>query len=42
MEKLDPSMTQQIAQAAITCQQKRKGHKPQSVAVALLLPSPFS
>ena len=35
MEKLDPSMAQQIAQAAIACQQKRTGHQPQSVAVVL-------
>ena len=35
MEKLDPSVAQQIAQAAITFQQKRTGHEPQSVAVVL-------
>ena len=35
MESLDPSAAQQIAQAAIVCQQQRTGHKPQSVAVVL-------
>src|ERR1035441_10069712 len=35
MEELDPSVTQQIAQAAITFQQQRTGHEPQSVAVVL-------
>src|SRR5208337_4442676 len=35
MEKLDPSVAQQIAQAAIACQQKRTGHEPRSVAVVL-------
>jgi hypothetical protein len=35
MEKLDPSVAQQIAQAAIAFQQKRTGHTPQSVAVVL-------
>jgi uncharacterized protein YbcI len=35
MEKLDPSVAQQIAQAAIAFQQQRTGHKPQSVAVVL-------
>ena len=35
MEKLDPSVAQQIAQAAIAFQQKRTGHAPQSVAVVL-------
>ena len=35
MEKLDPSVAQQIAQAAIAFQQKRTGHVPQSVAVVL-------
>jgi uncharacterized protein YbcI len=35
MVSLDPSVAQQIAQAAIACQQQRTGHKPQSVAVVL-------
>ena len=35
MEKLDPSVAQQIAQAAIAFQKKRTGHEPQSVAVVL-------
>src|SRR3990172_9194204 len=35
MEKLDPSVAQQIAQAAIAFQQQRTGHAPQSVAVVL-------
>jgi uncharacterized protein YbcI len=35
MEKLDPSVAQQIAQAAIAFQQQRTGHEPQSVAVVL-------
>ena len=35
MEKLDPSVAQQIAQAAIAFQQQRTGHAPQSVAVIL-------
>ncbi len=35
MEKLNPSVAQQIAQAAIACQQQRTGHEPQSVAVVL-------
>ena len=35
MEKLDPSVAQQIAQAAIAFQQRRTGHEPQSVAVVL-------
>ena len=35
MEKLDPSVAQQIAQAAIAFQKKRTGHDPQSVAVVL-------
>ncbi len=34
MEKLDTSVAQQIAQAAIAFQKKRTGHEPQSVAVA--------
>ena len=33
MEKLDPSVAEQIAQAAIAFQQQRTGHEPQSVAV---------
>ncbi len=35
MEKLHPSVAQQIAQAAIACQQQRTGHVPRSVAVVL-------
>ena len=35
MEKLDPTMAQQIAQAAIAFQQQRTGHEPKSVAVVL-------
>jgi uncharacterized protein YbcI len=35
MKKLDPSVAQQIAQAAIAFQQKLTGHEPQSVAVVL-------
>jgi uncharacterized protein YbcI len=35
MTSLDPSVAQQIAKAAITFQQQRTGHKPQSVAVVL-------
>jgi uncharacterized protein YbcI/uncharacterized protein YjbJ (UPF0337 family) len=35
MEKLDPTVAQQIAQAAIAFQQQRTGHEPQSVAVVL-------
>ena len=35
MEKLDPGVAQQIAQAAIAFQQQRTGHEPQSVAVVL-------
>jgi len=35
VEKLDPSVAQQIAQAAIAFQQQRTGHEPQSVAVVL-------
>jgi uncharacterized protein YbcI/uncharacterized protein YjbJ (UPF0337 family) len=35
MEILDPSVSQQIAQAAIAFQQQRTGHEPQSVAVVL-------
>jgi len=35
MEKFDPSVAQQIAQAAITFQQQRTGHEPKSVAVIL-------
>ena len=35
MEKLNPSVAQQIAQAAITFQKKRTGLEPQSVAVVL-------
>jgi uncharacterized protein YbcI len=35
MEKLEPSMAQQIAQAAIAFQQQRTGHAPKSVAVVL-------
>ena len=35
MEKLEPSVAQQIAQAAIALQQQRTGHEPKSVAVVL-------
>ena len=35
MENVDPSVAQQIAQAAIAFQQQRTGHEPQSVAVVL-------
>lgn len=35
MEKLDPSVAQQIAQAASAFEQRRTGHAPQSVAVIL-------
>ena len=35
MEKLDPSVAQQIARAAIAFQKQRTGHEPQSVAVVL-------
>ena len=35
MEKLDPSVAQQIAQAAMAFQQQRTGHVPKSVAVVL-------
>ena len=35
MEDLDPSVAQQIAQAAIAFQQQRTGHEPRSVAVVL-------
>jgi uncharacterized protein YbcI len=35
MEKPDPSVAQQIAQAAIACQQQRTGHEPKSAAVVL-------
>jgi len=35
MEKLDPSVAQQIARAAIAFQQQRTGHEPKSVAVVL-------
>ena len=35
MKKLDPSIAQQIAQAAIAFQHERTGHEPQSVAVVL-------
>jgi len=35
MTSLDPSVAQQIAQAAITFQPQRTSHKPQSVAVVL-------
>ena len=35
MEKLDPSVAQQIAQAAIAFEQRRTGHEPKSVAVIL-------
>jgi uncharacterized protein YbcI len=35
MKKLDPSVPQQFAQAAIAFQKQRTGHEPQSVAVVL-------
>jgi uncharacterized protein YbcI len=35
MEKLDPSVAQQIAQTASAFEQRRTGHTPQSVAVIL-------
>jgi uncharacterized protein YbcI len=35
MERLAPSVAQQIAQAAIAFQQQRTGHEPKSVAVIL-------
>jgi uncharacterized protein YbcI len=35
MEKLDPSVAQQIAQAASAFQHQRTGHEPKSVAVVL-------
>ena len=35
MEKLDPGVAQQIAQAAVAFQQQRTGHAPQSVDVVL-------
>ena len=35
MKSLDPSVAQQIAEAAIAFQQQRTGHKPQLVAVVL-------
>jgi uncharacterized protein YbcI len=35
VENLDPSVAQQIGQAAIAFQQQRTGHEPQSVAVVL-------
>ena len=35
MEKSDPSVAQQIALAAIACQQQRTGHEPKSAAVVL-------
>jgi uncharacterized protein YbcI len=35
MENLDPSVAQQIAQAAIAFQHQRTGHEPKSVAVVL-------
>lgn len=35
MEKLDPSVAQQIAQAASAFEQRRTGHTPQSVGVIL-------
>ena len=35
MENLNPSVAQQIAQAAIAFQQQRTGHQPKSVAVVL-------
>jgi uncharacterized protein YbcI len=35
VQNLNPSVAQQIAQAAIACQQQRTGHEPKSVAVVL-------
>lgn len=35
MEKLNPSVAKQIAQAAIAFQQQRTGHEPKTVAVVL-------
>jgi uncharacterized protein YbcI len=35
MEKLDPTLAEQIAHAAIAFQQQRTGHEPHSVAVVL-------
>ena len=35
MEKLDPSVAQQIARAALAFQEQRTGHEPKSVAVVL-------
>jgi uncharacterized protein YbcI len=35
MQKLDPSVAQQIAQAAIAFQQRQTGHTPKSAAVVL-------
>ena len=35
MDKFDPSVARQIAQAAIAFQQQRTGHEPKSVAVVL-------
>jgi uncharacterized protein YbcI len=35
MEKVDSSVAQQIAQAAIAFQQRRTGHEPKSVAVVM-------
>lgn len=35
MKKLDPSVAQQIAQAAIAFQRQRTGHEPKSAAVVL-------
>jgi uncharacterized protein YbcI len=35
MEKLDPSVAERIAHAAIAFQQQRTGHEPESVAVVL-------
>jgi uncharacterized protein YbcI len=35
MEKLNPTVAQQIAQAAIAFQHQRTGHEPKSVAVVL-------
>ena len=35
MKKLDPSVAQQIAKAAIAFQKQRTGHEPQSVTVVL-------
>jgi hypothetical protein len=35
MAKLDPSVAQQIAQAASAFERRRTGHTPQSVAVIL-------